>query len=107
MVGCPAKHASNVGCIEPTMVIDYRRDEAEVTRSRGVTMTRIRDMQKNKKQLKDLFIEDLGQVTGAGKKPPITTLAIGEEDGATTLAIGEEDGATTLALGEEDPLPTL
>jgi hypothetical protein len=63
-------------------------------------------MQKNKKQLKDLFIEDLGQVTGA-KRPPITTLAIGEEDGATTLAIGEEDDATTLALGEEEPLPTL
>ena len=57
-------------------------------------------MSKNK-QLKDLFIEDLGQVTG-GKKPPIaTTLAIGEEDPATTLAIGEEWDATTLAIGEE------
>jgi hypothetical protein len=60
-----------------------------------------------KTQLADLFIEDLGQVTGGGKKPPYTTLAIGEEDGATTLAIGEEDGNhTTLALGEEEPLPT-
>jgi hypothetical protein len=69
-----------------------------------------------KSQLEDLFIEDLGQVTG-GKKPPITTLAIGEEDVATTLALGEEDattlaigeegGATTMALGEEEPLPTL
>lgn len=66
-------------------------------------------MHKNKKRkLKDLFIEDLGQVVG-GKgrgrcKPYPTTLAIGEEDVATTLAIGEEDdgGATTLALGEED-----
>lgn len=64
----------------------------------------------SKKKLKDLFIEDLGQVTGGGKWPPVTTLAIGEEDDATTLAIGEEDPttlqayeeATTLALGEED-----
>lgn len=63
-------------------------------------------MTKNK--LKDLFIEDLGQVTG-GKKPPIaTTLAIGEEDPYTTLAIGEEGPVeTTLALGEEEPLPTV
>ena len=67
----------------------------------------------SKKQLKELFIEDLGQVTGGAKggngkgkgKPPITTLAIGEEDPVTTLAIGEEDDGpypTTLALGEED-----
>lgn len=62
---------------------------------------------KNSKQLQDLYIEDLGQVTGGKKKPPITTLAIGEEDDATTLAIGEEDPYTTLALGEEDPLPTV
>ena len=62
-------------------------------------------MPKNK-QLKDLFIEDLGKVTG-GKKPPIaTTLAIGEEDPYTTLAIGEE-GDTTHAEGEEDPYTTL
>jgi hypothetical protein len=67
-------------------------------------------MKKNKQpQLKELFIEDLGKVTG-GKKPPIaTTLAIGEEDPiATTLAIGEEDGGeTTHAEGEEDPIPVL
>lgn len=64
-----------------------------------------------KKKLKELFIEDLGKVTGAKPKwPPVTTLALGEEDDATTLAIGEEDPstlaayeeATTLALGEED-----
>lgn len=40
------------------------------------------------------------------KKPPITTLAVGEEGGPiiTTLALGEEGGgvATTLAIGEED-----
>lgn len=63
-------------------------------------------MSKNK-QLKELFIEDLGQVTGGAKKPPITTLAIGEEDPVTTLAVGEEDFETTLALGEEEPLPTV
>jgi hypothetical protein len=64
-------------------------------------------MKKNKQpQLKELFIEGLGKVTG-GKKPPIaTTLAIGEEDPvATTLAVGEEDWASTDALGEETPLP--
>lgn len=69
-------------------------------------------MSKNK-QLKELFIEDLGQVTG-GKAPIATTLAIGEE--ATTLALGEEGGSTylggeeasTMALGEEgDPLPSV
>jgi hypothetical protein len=61
-------------------------------------------MRKNEK-LKDLFIEDLGQVTGGKSKPPFTTLAIGEEDfEATTLALGEEEPiATTLALGEEEP----
>jgi hypothetical protein len=64
-------------------------------------------MSKNK-QLKELFIEDLGKVTGGAKKPPITTLAIGEEDPVpTTLAVGEEDWETTLALGEEEPLPTV
>lgn len=63
-------------------------------------------MSKNK-QLKDLFIEDLGQVTGGVKKPPITTLAIGEEVEATTLAMGEENWETTLALGEEEPLPSI
>ncbi|PRP94805.1 hypothetical protein [Enhygromyxa salina] len=71
----------------------------------------------DKKQLKDLYIEDLGQVTGGKGGPIATTLAIGEEDHCnpttkalgeedvmTTLAIGEEDGPTTLALGEEDAL---
>jgi hypothetical protein len=66
-------------------------------------------MKKNKQpKLQELFIEDLGKVTG-GKKPPIaTTLAIGEEDPvATTLAVGEEDWETTLAVGEEEPLPSV
>jgi len=48
-------------------------------------------MSKNK-QLKDLFIEDLGRVTGGKKSPPVTTDAIGEEDPYTTLALGEEGG---------------
>ncbi len=69
-------------------------------------MTR-NDKKRKKSQLKDLFIEDLGQVTGGAKKPPITTLALGEEDVATTMAIGEEDSHTTMALGEEEPLPTV
>ena len=44
----------------------------------------------SKKQLKDLFIEDLGQVTG-GRPPLATTLALGEEDGdPTTVWYGEE-----------------
>jgi hypothetical protein len=60
---------------------------------------------KKKNQLKELFIEDLGQVTG-GKKPIYTTLAVGEEDPLTTLAIGEEDPVTTLALGEEGTVTT-
>lgn len=61
-------------------------------------------MSKNK--LKELFIEDLGKVTG-GKKPPVaTTLVVGEEDWNTTLAVGEE-GETTHAEGEEDPYTTL
>jgi hypothetical protein len=67
-------------------------------------------MSKNKtndKQLQDLYIEDLGQVTGGKKKPPITTMAIGEEDVYTTLALGEEDEATTMAIGEEDPGETM
>jgi hypothetical protein len=57
----------------------------------------------DKPQLIDLFIDDLGEATGGKPKwPPVTTLAIGEEDDVTTLAIGEEDVYTTLALGEED-----
>lgn len=67
--------------------------------------------EKKSTKLKDLFIEDLGQVTGG--KGPYTTLAIGEEDPTTskqlfeemeasTMAYGEEDMATTMAIGEED-----
>ena len=66
--------------------------------------------------LKELYIEDLGQISGGiincmgPDLSKLTTLAVGEEDGgslelATTLAIGEEDGglvATTMAIGEED-----
>jgi len=69
-----------------------------------------------KKQLKDLYIEDLGKVTGGGgpisttaiyfsEEDPNTTHAEGEEDD-TTMAIHEEDIYTTHAEGEEDPLPT-
>jgi hypothetical protein len=61
----------------------------------------------DKKQLKDLYIEDLGQVTGGKGKPPVTTMAIGEEDEYTTMALGEEDEATTLAIGEEDDGETM
>lgn len=51
------------------------------------------------------------QVSGAlsTKRPPFTTLAVGEEGGGgvTTLAIGEEGPiATTLAIGEEGPIAT-
>ncbi len=69
-----------------------------------------------KKELKPLYIEDLGQVQGGKHGRPVTTLALGEEGGATTLALGEEattnfygeeGGATTLALGEEDVATTL
>jgi hypothetical protein len=36
------------------------------------------------------------------KRPPITTLAVGEEGGGiTSMMVGEEDKATTLAVGEE------
>ncbi len=56
-----------------------------------------------KTALEDLFIEDLGQVTG-GVTRAMTTQALGEED-LTTLALGEED-LTTLALGEEDTVTT-
>ncbi len=60
-----------------------------------------------KNELKDLFIEDLGRVTGGAVKGPVTTMAVGEEEPmATTMAIGEEDVMTTMALGEEEPLPT-
>jgi hypothetical protein len=36
------------------------------------------------------------------KRPPVTTMAVGEEGGGiTTMMVGEEDKATTLAVGEE------
>ena len=61
-------------------------------------------MRKNKQELfiKELFIEDLGKVTG-GKGPIATTLAVGEEDpDPTTLSLAEEDPTpTTLSLAEE------
>ncbi len=57
-------------------------------------------MSNKKNKLKDLFIEELGQVQG-GKAA--TTLAIGEESpNPTTWWFFEEDVQTTLALGEED-----
>ena len=61
-----------------------------------------------KKKLKDLFIEDLGKVTG-GKPPVATTLALGEEEPwPTTEALGEEGPTeTTLAIGEEDDPTTV
>lgn len=66
----------------------------------------------SKKQLKELYIDDLGQVTGGKGPVGPTTLAYGEEGGPplTTLALGEEiQGPTTLAYGEEGepPLTTL
>ena len=51
---------------------------------------------------------EIDQISGGrcGTRPPMTTMAVGEEDGGvvTTQAVGEEDGgtATTLAIGEED-----
>lgn len=63
--------------------------------------------------MKELGKQEVEQVTGALikcpiKRPPFTTLALGEEGGgATTLAVGEEDRLTTLAIGEEGGgLPT-
>ncbi len=57
--------------------------------------------------MKSLNAQQIEAVAGA-RKPPVTTLAIGEEGGtATTLAIGEEGGCfTTLRLGEEGPIFT-
>lgn len=69
--------------------------------------------------MKELTASQTEDVTGARliKRPPITTLAVGEEGGGvTTLAIGEEGGSTrkfgeegpiftTLALGEEGSPP--
>lgn len=63
--------------------------------------------------MQELDKDQTEHVTGASllrKRPPVTTLAVGEEGGgcATTLAIGEEGGggATTKALGEEGPIFT-
>ena len=65
-----------------------------------------------KKKLKELFIEDLGQVNGGraattlalGEEGPYpSTDALGEEDPYTTIFVGEEE--TTHALGEEEPIP--
>ena len=70
----------------------------------------MRDEANRQSQPRELFIEELEQVSGGfvGRRGPImTTMAIGEEDGGcvTTMALGEEGGGpifTTLALGEED-----
>ena len=69
--------------------------------------------------MQNLKPEQTDQVTGAvrscnlgsnGKRPPITTLAIGEEGGpiVTTMAVGEEGGPilTTMMVGEEGGGPT-
>jgi hypothetical protein len=58
--------------------------------------------------MKELTATQTEDVTGARliKRPPITTLAVGEEGGGvTTLAIGEEGGSTR-KLGEEGPIYT-
>jgi hypothetical protein len=58
--------------------------------------------------MKELTASQTEDVTGARliKRPPITTLAVGEEGGGvTTLAIGEEGGSTR-KLGEEGPIYT-
>lgn len=71
--------------------------------------------EKKKKQLKELYIEELGQVKG-GTPPPLTTLALGEEVIVTSFALGEETPTiglgedvliTSYAIGEETPLTTL
>lgn len=58
--------------------------------------------------MKELDQQQIDQVTGALiikcpiKKPPYTTLALGEEGGhVTSMMVGEEDKLTTLAIGEE------
>jgi hypothetical protein len=78
-------------------------------------------MKDAKREMTELYIEDLGEVSGGGSGTPspirvpiATTRALGEEGGFpfTTLAVGEEGGFpgpifTTNALGEEggSPLP--
>lgn len=60
--------------------------------------------------MQELDKDQAEHVSGAVfRKPPVTTLALGEEGGGgvTTLALGEEGGgATTKALGEEGPIFT-
>ncbi|EDM79248.1 hypothetical protein PPSIR1_03888 [Plesiocystis pacifica SIR-1] len=64
---------------------------------------------KKNNELKELFIEDLGQVTGGCRRPhptpvgegPATTLALGEEE-PTTLSLQAEE-PTTLSLQAEEP----
>ena len=64
--------------------------------------------------MQELDKDQTEQVTGAlvlrnpKIRPPVTTLAIGEEGGGiTTLALGEEGGGvTTKAIGEEGPIFT-
>lgn len=59
--------------------------------------------------MKELSTQQTQDVTGALilKRPPLTTLAIGEEGHVTTLALGEEGGGvTTKKLGEEGPIYT-
>lgn len=59
--------------------------------------------------MRELDIHQTDEISGGlRKRPPVTTLAIGEEGGSiTTLAVGEEGGVvTTLALGEEGPKVT-
>lgn len=60
--------------------------------------------------MQDLDKDQTEQVAGGLRikrpivKPPVTTLAIGEEGPImTTMMVGEEDGpiATTMAIGEE------
>jgi len=60
-----------------------------------------------RKAMKELTASQTEDVTGARliKRPPITTLAIGEE-GGSTRKLGEEGPIyTTLALGEEGNPP--
>ncbi len=61
-----------------------------------------------RKQLRELYIEELGQATGGAFQA--TTLAIGEEDDGTTtraISIDEEDEPTTRAISiDEEDEPT-
>lgn len=69
--------------------------------------------QHHRHQLKDLYIEELGKVTGGGiGQTPLTmvnaedggtptTILSGEEEPSTTWFVGEEGGSTTHWIGEE------